>query len=102
MQPGRTRQERSGVLYAGHNNETLNKGCKMSNEKINWREEKPDEAGRYLYRFDEESPVFMLHLYSCWEDNYCGLRALSLDDANKVDDMVGEFSQRLGNVKNII
>lgn len=66
-----------------------------------WTKEKPTESGRYLYRFDAESPVFIIHLYDCYEDAYCGLRALLLDHPNKADDMMGEWSERMGNAQEI-
>lgn len=59
--------------------------------KVIWTEEKSEEAGKYLYRFNEESPVVLLQLY--FEYNAPGAPLTALNYYYEVKDLVGQWSE---------
>ena len=61
--------------------------------KINWTQKKSEQPGKYLYRLDENSPVFLLELFDVYEANSCLLCVLGYDF--DVDEMVGEWSEEI-------
>ncbi len=61
--------------------------------KIEWTDKKPEFDGKYLYRFDKNSPVLLLELYTEYDAPDCPLMVLKYD--YEVADLQGQWSNTI-------